>query len=192
MGLLRASCFCNCKGPSIRLPVTHCRGLRLDIQMMSLTPTVVVALRSRLAPDSQAAHSHSWLGKQARSCDARGFSQSSKAQAGAVDIAIGVDTEQSMSRSSTAAQPSREDGAVQFEICRISGDGSCLFKALAQGLHQLETGEILNARLRERLTPMSCILILAKHATCEHFSGNFMRPKVSFLLGKAESQQPSS
>ena len=92
-----------------------------------------------------------------------------------------------MSRSSTAAQPSREHGAVQFEICRISGDGSCLFKALAQGLHQLETGEILNARLRERLTPMSRNLFLAKRATWEHVSRKLMRPKVSFLLGKAES-----
>ena len=30
---------------------------------------------------------------------------------------------------------------MQFEICRIPGDGSCLFRALAQGVHQLETGE---------------------------------------------------
>ena len=30
---------------------------------------------------------------------------------------------------------------MQFEICRIPGDGSCLFRAVAQGVHQLETGE---------------------------------------------------
>ncbi len=35
---------------------------------------------------------------------------------------------------------------MQFEICRIPGDGSCLFRALAQGTHQLETGTMLTFR----------------------------------------------
>ncbi len=36
---------------------------------------------------------------------------------------------------------SKDHSPVQFEVCRVPGDGSCLFRALAQGLHQLETGE---------------------------------------------------
>lgn len=43
--------------------------------------------------------------------------------------------------SSSSRGASKDHSAVQFEICRIPGDGSCLFRALAQGLHQLETGQ---------------------------------------------------
>ena len=52
----------------------------------------------------------------------------------------------SQGNSSSSRGATKDDSAVQFEICRIPGDGSCLFRALAQGLHQLEAGE-------ERLLP---------------------------------------
>ena len=54
----------------------------------------------------------------------------------------------SQGNSSSNRGASEDHSAVQFDICRIPGDGSCLFRALAQGLHQLETGE-------ERLLPIA-------------------------------------
>ena len=48
------------------------------------------------------------------------------------------------SKGSLGAYSSSEDSSpVSFEMCRIPGDGSCLFRALAQGQHQLQTGQRL-------------------------------------------------
>lgn len=50
-------------------------------------------------------------------------------------------TDQSSAKSIGSQGLSASDGApVQFEIYRIAGDGSCLFRAIAQGAHHVSTG----------------------------------------------------
>ena len=43
--------------------------------------------------------------------------------------------------SSGGSSSDAEGAPVQFEIHRIAGDGSCLFRAVAQGTHHVSTGE---------------------------------------------------
>ena len=45
--------------------------------------------------------------------------------------------------SSTGARPSNQADAVKFEIQRVPGDGSCLFRALAAGVHHVSSGGAL-------------------------------------------------
>lgn len=44
--------------------------------------------------------------------------------------------------SSDGSSSDAEGAPVQFEIHRIAGDGSCLFRAVAQGTHHVSTGEL--------------------------------------------------
>ena len=60
-------------------------------------------------------------------------------EAGALDSGRQEDSGSSSS-SNGGFDCSEEHGPVMFELCKIPGDGSCLFRALAQGLHQVQTG----------------------------------------------------
>ena len=73
----------------------------------------------------------------------RGVSATAGADTAAV--AIGQDScSSSAGEGSLGAYSSNEDSSpVTFEMCKIPGDGSCLFRALAQGQHQLQKGQQL-------------------------------------------------
>ena len=141
MGPSRASCLCNHKTPSIRLSVSPCRSVSSHLGTRPATTASVGALRQHLPWSVQAAQCHSLSVRQTLSCDARRSRLVSTIQAEAADFASRIDRGTNNNSSGRTSQPSREQSAVQFEICRIPGDGSCLFRALAQGVHQLETGE---------------------------------------------------
>ena len=95
---------------------------------------------------------------------------SATARADAAAIAIGQDScSSSAGKGGLGAYSSSEDSSpVSFEMCRIPGDGSCLFRALAQGQHQLQRGQQLchtgkyhtctaqHERRRHLLTPSRC------------------------------------
>ncbi|BDA45848.1 probable OVARIAN TUMOR DOMAIN-containing deubiquitinating enzyme 4 [Coccomyxa sp. Obi] len=59
----------------------------------------------------------------------------------------GSAADRSSASSSDGQGSSGSDGApVQFEIHKIAGDGSCLFRAIAQGAHHVSTGSLLSRR----------------------------------------------
>ena len=51
-----------------------------------------------------------------------------------------ADSPATSSAVSEESLPTSSSAPVQFEIHRITGDGSCLFRAVAQGAHQISTG----------------------------------------------------
>ena len=68
-----------------------------------------------------------------------------------VDIGQGSSSSSGSEGSLGAYSSSEDNSPVSFEMCRIPGDGSCLFRALAQGQHQLQRGQ----RLRQAdITPV--------------------------------------
>ena len=75
----------------------------------------------------------------------RGRCEHARARAGAavVDIGQGSSSSSGSEGSLGAYSSSEENSPVSFEMCRIPGDGSCLFRALAQGQHQLQRGQPL-------------------------------------------------
>ena len=72
-------------------------------------------------------------------------SENARSRADAAVADIGQESSSSSgSQGSLGAYSSSEDSSpVSFEMCRIPGDGSCLFRALAQGQHQLQRGQQL-------------------------------------------------
>ena len=72
--------------------------------------------------------------------------RSARDRADAAAVSIGQDScSSSAGEGSLGAYSSSDDcSPVSFEMCRIPGDGSCLFRALAQGQHQLHKGQQLS------------------------------------------------
>ena len=146
MGPSRASWICNQKTSSIRLSLSPCRGMSSASSIFA-APSLM-AFISRVRRYDQAGDCHSTSVKQRLSCDAGRTRKANTIRAKAADFASGTDRRSSITSSSgSTSEAGREDSAVQFQICRIPGDGSCLFRALAQGVHQVETGKSLKKSL---------------------------------------------
>lgn len=143
MGPSRASCICNQIAPSIRLSPSPCMS---SASRPSAGPSVPT---SQMRRSDQAANCHSMSVKQRLSCEARRTRKANIIRAQAANFASGADRGENIANSSSSSisEAGRERSAVQFQICRIPGDGSCLFRALAQGVHQLETGKSLKEPL---------------------------------------------
>ena len=145
MGVSGLSCPCKNNTFSNGLSLSPCRVMDSGLEQQVSRAASTVVLRPRLPLYCRASQCHSLSGKQRFSHDARRPRQVAIVQAEAAHFASGLHRRWSISSSSSSStsEASREQSAVQFEICRIPGDGSCLFRALAQGVHQLETGAFL-------------------------------------------------
>jgi len=135
-----APCTCSYRIPSIRLSLGHNRALGPGSEWRMSSPTLLLAPTSELHSSSRMSHF------TRLSCKAHEAASAGKFQAQGADVAIGMGIKIDSSSSRGMSSSTTEQSAVQFEICKIPGDGSCLFRALAQGNNQLGTGGTSHAQ----------------------------------------------
>ena len=112
---------------------------------------------------------HSRRRNLGRSQGRRSGNAIARADAAAVDIGQHSCRSRGSEGSQEALSSSEDNSPVSFVMCRIPGDGSCLFRALVQGQHQLQRGQRLcqTGRHHTCMTHMGAVALVAPQADAE-------------------------